>query len=256
MQINIDGVVVKSPVSKKDPVKNLVLRPKVFATAPNISVLIIPEKKITKHSRLRNIHPAWMAMSLLMTFSFIGGMITVWQTQLSVAQTETFNNTSSGGLVKLMQQRDEDLNVVAELLPLLIKEYRYEPTPAERVNIERKNKLRDYLASKRSPLAEDDAALDEFLASNNMEMMLAISFVEGNFCRHQVESNCSGIGGSKMHKYKNFAEWVREFDSLLERRYKGLKVEQFIGNYVVPGTDNWKNGVYQVLGELEQLGIK
>ena len=256
MQINIDGVVIKSPLLKKDPAKNLVVRPRVFIIAPNISVVIIPEKKITKRSRLRNIHPAWMAMSLLMTLSFIGGMITVWQTQLSVAETDSASNTSSGGLVKLMQQRDEDLTVVAELLPLLIKEYRYEPTPAERVNIQRKNKLRDYLALKRSPLAEDDAALDAFLSSNNMEMMLAISFVEGNFCRHQVEFNCSGIGGSKMHKYKNFAEWVREFDSLLERRYKGLKVEQFIGNYVVPGTDNWKNGVYQVLGELQERGIK
>jgi hypothetical protein len=59
-----------------------------------------------------------------------------------------------------------------------------------------------------------------------------------------------------MRKYKGFADWIKDFDSLLERKYKGLKVEQFIGYYVVPGSENWKLGVYQILDELKSKGIK
>ncbi len=148
------------------------------------------------------------------------------------------------------------LFIIADLLPILIEQNRHKPTAAEIASTERRNKLRDYLASKKSILATDEAALDAFLSSNNMEMMLAISFVEGNFCKHHVEHNCSGIGGSKMRKYESFAGWIKDFDSLLERKYKGLKVEQFIGYYVVPGSENWKRGVYQVLDELKAGGIK
>jgi hypothetical protein len=210
-------------------------------------------RKITKA-----LHPAWMAMSVLMIVSFLGGMVTVWQTQLSAADTESdrFAGQQLGGLVTKMSLSDSEPNIIADLLPILIEQNRHQPTAEEIASTERRNKLRDYLASKKSPLAKDEAALDALLSSNNMEMMLAISFVEGNFCKHHVEHNCSGIGGSKMRKYKGFADWIKDFDSLLERKYKGLKVEQFIGYYVVPGSENWKLGVYQILDELKSKGIK
>lgn len=199
-----------------------------------------------------------MAMGVVMVCSFLAGMVTVWQTQLSEAGVESdmANVKALGGLVTTMQRDDVELNVIADLLPVLIEENRHQPTAEEVASKERREKLRAYLALKKSPLATDERALDAFLASSNMEMMLAISFVEGNFCKHQVAYNCSGIGGSKMRKYKSFADWIKDFDSLLERKYKGLKVEQFIGYYVVPGSENWKRGVYQILNELKERGIQ
>lgn len=246
--------------------KSKIERPRITgAHAPVISVRVLShvdfirpssqKQSVRAFHKVRQMHPAWMAMSVLMTISFMAGMVTVWQTQLSAAEAEDRKAERSGGLVALLDQDDENLNVIADLLPLLIKENRHEPTLAEIQSKERKDKLRTYLASKKSVLATDEEALDAFLSSNNMEMMLAISFVEGNFCKHHVSYNCSGIGGSKMHKYESFADWIRAFDNLLERKYKGLKVEEFIGYYVVPGTDNWKNGVYQILGELKERGL-
>jgi hypothetical protein len=228
-----------------------------FSHPPKIQVYTVAEPVRSAARRIvSRMHPAWMATSLIMILSFMAGMVTVWQTQLSAADSDQVPLIASGGLVTTLQQNDADLNVVADLLPILIQENRHEPTPEEIKSKERRDKLKAYLASKKSPLATDEAAIDAFLVSNNMEMMLAISFVEGNFCKHHVAHNCSGIGGAKMRKYSSFADWIRDFDSLLERKYKGLKVEQYIGYYVVPGSEGWKRGVYQVLGELKQKGIQ
>jgi len=259
----IDGIRV---TTKKTPITvhviadgKLVLRPHVFSYPPRIVVRTVKPRKLPQlrfPKIVRQAHPAWMAMSVVMVCSFFAGMVTVWQTQLSEADLEVESGRELGGLVTILDRNDVELTVIADLLPLLIEQNRHQPTPQEIASAERREKLRAYLASKKSPLATDDTALDAFLSSNNMEMMLAISFVEGNFCKHHVAHNCSGIGGSKMFKYKNFAEWIKDFDSLLERKYKGLKVEQFIGYYVVPGSENWKRGVYQVLDELKEQGIQ
>ncbi len=149
-----------------------------------------------------------------------------------------------------------ELNVVANMLPLLIEENHHEPTPEELAAAQRKKDLQKYLASRKSPLAEDDHALDTLLRTRNMKMILAISFVESNMCRKQVYYNCSGIGGSNIRKYSGFSQWIADFDNLLERRYKGLAVEQFIGYYVQPGSQNWVDGVYQILGDLKDRHIE
>ncbi len=124
----------------------------------------------------------------------------------------------------------------------------------------RKHKLQNYLASKRSPLAKDDLALDALLHSKNMKMMLGISFVESNFAQHCVDNNCSGIGVAPDHpswqKFKSLANWIIAFDQLLERRYKNWTPEEMLGVYVYPGSENWKNGVEQVLAELRRAGIE
>lgn len=124
----------------------------------------------------------------------------------------------------------------------------------------RKHKLQNYLASKRSPLAKDDLALDALLHAKNMKMILGISFVESNFAQHCVDNNCSGMGVAPEHpswqKFKSLANWIIAFDQLLERRYKNWTPEEMLGIYVYPGTDNWKNGVEQVLGELKRAGIE
>jgi hypothetical protein len=121
----------------------------------------------------------------------------------------------------------------------------------------RKQKLKAYLEGKRSPFAKDDPTLDAFVASKNMKMMIAISFVESTFGQHCYYYNCSGIGGTppNLRKYDGYSEWVKDFDDLLERRYKDIPPEKFIGLYVQPGSPNWIFGVKQVLREFEEQGI-
>ena len=155
-----------------------------------------------------------------------------------------------------LQFDQSELNVVANMLPTLIEENHHDPSPEEIKAAQRKTDLKKYLASRKSPLAEDDRALDTLLRTRNMKMILAISFVESNMCRKQVYNNCSGIGGSNIRKYKSFSQWIADFDNLLERRYKGLAVEQFIGYYVQPGSQNWVDGVYQVLDDLKDRHIE
>jgi hypothetical protein len=88
-----------------------------------------------------------------------------------------------------------------------------------------------------------------------MKMMLAISFVESTFGQKCWKYNCSGIGGSNLVAYKSYADWIRAFDALLEKRYKDLPPEEYLGLYVQPGSPNWIYGVNQVLTELKEQGI-
>jgi hypothetical protein len=59
-----------------------------------------------------------------------------------------------------------------------------------------------------------------------------------------------------LRKYDNYAEWIYDFDDLLERRYKDVPPEKFIGLYVQPGSPNWIYGVNQVIEEFEQQQIE
>lgn len=153
---------------------------------------------------------------------------------------------------------EEELNIVADMLPQLIEQARHEPTPEELANIKRKEELKKFFQGWKSPFAKDDATLDAFLSSKNMKLMIAISFVESSMGKKCYANNCSGIGGTppNLRKYKSYADWIRDFDSLLERRYKGLPIEKFMGLYVQPGSPNWLAGVKQILGELERKGIE
>lgn len=151
----------------------------------------------------------------------------------------------------------EDLDIVTDMMPVLINEVRHEPTAAELANEKRKSDLRAYFESRNSPFT-DDATLDAFLSANNMKLMIAISFVESTMGKRCYYNNCSGIGGypPNLRKYDSYADWVRDFDSLLERRYKGMEPEDMMGVYVQPGSPNWINGVRQILAELEKQGIE
>ena len=121
----------------------------------------------------------------------------------------------------------------------------------------RKEMLKNYLENKNSPFATDDEALQAFAESKNMKLMVAISFVESTFGKNCYFYNCSGIGGTppNLRRYNSYAEWIADFDALLEESYKDLAPEQFIGLYVQPGSANWLFGVKQVLQEMEELGL-
>src|SRR3989344_78785 len=139
---------------------------------------------------------------------------------------------------------------------LLIENYMAEKLEEDAL-AKRKEQLQTYLAGKNSPFADDDKTLTALAEAKNMKLIVAISFVESNFGKHCYYFNCSGIGGSvpNLRKYKSYAEWVLDFDKLLEGRYKNLPVEKFIGLYVQPGSPNWINGVKKVLSEFKKQGI-
>lgn len=175
------------------------------------------------------------------------------QTKGQVASTVTSEPWSMP-----LEYSTEDLNVVADMLPLLIEEARHEPTAAELANQKRRQQLKEYFEYRKSPFADDDSTLDAFLNSNNMKLMIAISFVESTMGKKCYYNNCSGIGGypPNLRKYDSYAGWVKDFDALLERRYKGMEPEEMMGVYVQPGSPNWINGVRQILAELQERNIE
>ncbi len=150
---------------------------------------------------------------------------------------------------------EPDMRVVAETFLKLLAQYRENHVSVDGL-AERIEQLRPYLASKGSPLAQDDQALQALALANNTRMILAISFVESNFCRRHLAFNCSGIGGATYFRhYRGFQNWVLDFDRLLDRRYGGLDVEEMNCYYVQPCNARWVNGVYQILTELKARGI-
>lgn len=149
------------------------------------------------------------------------------------------------------------IDITSPVFTQFVKENREVKEVAVDQKVIRKAKLKTYLESKHSPFAEEDAALDAFVDSKNMRMMVAISFVESTYGQHCYYHNCSGIGGTppNLRKYDSYAEWIKDFDALLEKRYKGVPPEKFIGLYVQPGSPNWIFGVKQVIKEFEEQGI-
>jgi hypothetical protein len=151
------------------------------------------------------------------------------------------------------------VDIASPVFSKLVKENREDVIDLEAKQLAlRKERLRAYLVEKNSPFADDEGALDAFVASKNMKLMVAISFVESTFGKNCYYYNCSGIGGTppNLRKYDSYAEWVQDFDLLLENRYKDLPPEKFIGLYVQPGSANWLYGVKKVIREFEEQGIE
>lgn len=199
----------------------------------------------------------------LMTISFCAGVIFVLKLSEPIANSDFYDVASEKAQlaedgIKVFTQ--QVIDIASPIFTAYVKENR-DPVEvrdlAEEQRVARKEMLRKYLESKKSPFAQDDQALDAFISSRNMKMMVAISFVESTFGQHCYYYNCSGIGGTPptLRKYNNFAEWINDFDNLLEKRYKDLPTEKFIGLYVQPGSPNWIYGVKKVLREFEEMGI-
>lgn len=233
-------------------------------SGPKVSVHYIVPARDFKRRRVdfRTIISS-MPVVIAMAIGVGLGSLIVWQSKFGAAtpdQPDVTQDVSGDNLpwVKLIEFNQSDLNIIDTILPELIEANRHEPTAEEIYNEARKEKLRQYFKSRKSPFADNDETLQAFLDSKNMKMMIAISFVESTMGKKCYYYNCSGIGGypPDLRKYENFAGWIRDFDSLLEKRYKNLEVEDFIGLYVQPGSANWVNGVKQILGELKQIGIE
>jgi hypothetical protein len=201
---------------------------------------------------------AWFAERIILAAicisatSFASGVLYTLYLAPPIAESETYGYISS----KAHLAKEQVIDLASPIFGKLIDENREEDLQKKQL-AERKEKIRQYLLSKKSPFAHDEGALEAFAASKNMKLMIAISFVESTFGKHCYYYNCSGIGGSppRLRKYASYAEWIADFDQLLEKRYKNLKPEKFIGLYVQPGSPNWLYGVKQVLREFEELEI-
>ena len=201
-----------------------------------------------------------LASFLLAVLSFAAGSMFVLKLSDPISDSIVYNAAA------VRAQRAEDgvkvfsqqvIDVASPVFGAFVKENREEVEPEVDQVVIRKEKLRSYLTSKKSPFVKEETALQAFAESRNMKMMVAISFVESTFGKNCYYFNCSGIGGTppKLRKYDSYAEWIKDFDDLLERRYKDVPPEDFIGLYVQPGSPNWIFGVKQVLREMDEQGI-
>lgn len=187
-----------------------------------------------------------------------------WKIPEAVPQAETspeiqlLAETTETEWAMPLDLSEQNLQIITDLVPVLLTEFRKVPTAEELKNTKRKERLKKFLESYNSPFAESDDTIQAFLDSKNMRLMIAISFVESTMGKRCYYNNCSGIGGypPDLRKYDSFADWIRDFDSLLERRYKGLPIEKFMGLYVQPGSPNWINGVRQVLADLQASKVE
>jgi hypothetical protein len=203
-----------------------------------------------------------LAMLCIATASFAGGVLFVLKWSEPIADSHFYDTVSTRAAlaqqgIKVYSQ--QVIDVASPIFGNLIKENRDEEVDWEAMDLaHRKEKLRAYLTDKKSPFVLDEGALDAFVNSRNMKLIVAISFVESTFGKHCYYFNCSGIGGTppNLRKYNSYAEWIVDFDDLLERRYKDLPPEKFIGLYVQPGSPNWLYGVKQVISEFEEYGIE
>ena len=202
-----------------------------------------------------------LAILLVSAISFAAGALFVLRLAEPLGDSQVYGAITHRARVaedsfKVYSQ--QVIDIASPIFAALLNDNRKETVDLAAVELAaRKEKLRTYLASKNSPFAEDELALDAFVNSKNMKMMVAISFVESTFGKHCYYYNCSGIGGTppNLRKYENYAEWIQDFDLLLENRYKDVPPEKFIGLYVQPGSPNWIYGVKQVLREFEEHGI-
>ncbi len=199
-----------------------------------------------------------LAFLCLMVLSFALGVIFVLRWSEPIGNSRFYNaaaTTTEEGIRTFSQQV---IDITSPILAAFVKDNRQEVDLVATELAVRKSKLKAYLISKHSPFADDETTLDAFVASKNMRMMVAISFVESTYGQHCYYYNCSGIGGTPptLRKYNNYAEWVKDFDQLLEKRYKNVPPEKFIGFYVQPGSPNWIYGVKQVLREFNEQGIE
>ncbi len=202
-----------------------------------------------------------LASICLIALSFASGVLYTLYLSEPIAESEFYVDLSSKAALAqegIKTYSQQVIDVASPIFAKLIRDNRDAQELEAKQLAERREKLKAYLTGKNSPFALDDEALDAFAASKNMKLMVAISFVESTFGKHCYYFNCSGIGGTppNLRKYESYAEWIQDFDQLLEERYHDLPPEKFIGLYVQPGSANWLYGVRQVIQEFDQEGIE
>lgn len=114
--------------------------------------------------------------------------------------------------------------------------------------------LKAYLESKGSPLA---LFADTIAGLKHWRLVLAISNSESSLGRRCANNNCSGIGVMPGHPlwrtYETKAEWAKDLDRLIEKRYKNWSLEKMNGVYNQPGSENWVYAARQILDDIQSI---
>ncbi|MGE5298103.1 MAG: hypothetical protein ACM3KM_02995 [Acidobacteriaceae bacterium] len=202
---------------------------------------------------------AWFAERMVLAFvciataAFVGGVLFTLYLSQPIADSPAYAYLEH----QTQLAKAQIIDLTSPMFGKLVADNRQGEVVAVDVIGLRKEQVRQYLLTKKSPLADDEEALSALAASKNMKLILAISFVESNFGKHCYYYNCSGIGGSvpNLRRYNSYAEWIQDFDKLLEERYNNMPIERFVGLYVQPDSPNWLYGVRQVLKEFDEFGI-
>ncbi len=231
---------------------------------PKISIHHVTKKAADPYYWYRFFHGPQLLVIIAIMAGLGFGSYVSWSSKYSDAGSveqstgSVLSASTEEPWVKDLEFDASELEVVSNMLPILIEENHREPSEEEVIRDMQKKKLKAYFEKRNSPFADDDSTVEAFLDSKNMNLMIAISFVESTMGKKCYYNNCSGIGGTppNLRKYDSYAGWVKDFDSLLERRYKGLDIEDFLGLYVQPGSPNWLAGVKQILAELSKEGIR
>lgn len=118
---------------------------------------------------------------------------------------------------------------------------------------EKTEKVVAYLQSKKSPLSQEEVSL--LVSMPHADLLIAISAIESQYCKHQLGYNCWGIGGDSAYRhYKNFSEAIVDANDLITRwqaRGRWLTVEDMNCHYVQPCNENWVRVVNKVLKDIE-----
>lgn len=121
----------------------------------------------------------------------------------------------------------------------------------------RKEKLKKYLEEKHSPFV---SIVDTIAELKHWKLVLAISNSESTLGKRCYTNNCSGIGVEPGHplwrEYETKADWAKDLDRLIEKRYKDWKLEEMNGVYNKPGSANWIYAATQIIEELKERGIE
>lgn len=122
---------------------------------------------------------------------------------------------------------------------------------------ERKEKLKIFLTEKKSPFV---SIVDTIAELKHWKLVLAISNSESTLGKRCYTNNCSGIGVEPGHplwrEYKSTADWAKDLDRLLEKRYKDWTLEEMNGVYNQPGSENWIFAATQIIEALKERGIE
>ncbi len=205
--------------------------------------------------------------------AFSSGMYFTWSTgssqaeeveEIALSQTENQVPTlpvvagaSALGPINLVPN-EVLFNLTLDQLEAYLKQALKTPEMKEaEILAERKAKLKQYLEDKKSPLVEIVNTIAEL---KHWKLVLAISNSESSLGRRCYENNCSGIGVEPGHplwrSYNTKAEWAKDLDKLLGRRYKDWTLEKMNGVYNQPGSQNWLMASKQILEEMQERGIE
>lgn len=241
--LGIDSVVRKKRIQRSSGVRVTV---RVVAASELPQAVSRPAPGPTAYRTPKIHHTIFKGLSayaliLIVMLSFASGLWVMWQTHSSLAENSSeavqTQQTPPGTIPILIEHTsvpqaspasDAALyNMSLEQLEYYLQEGYKTPEmrQTELLRI-RAEKIRAYLASKKSPLAD---IADTLAGLRHWRVVIAISNAESSLGKRCADNNCSGIGVEPGHplwrEYETKADWARDLDALIEKRYKNWTLE-------------------------------